>query len=203
MALVTTIHLRGDRASQPAASSANSGYIYCVTDEGNIIERSNGSAWQAYSPTSSGGDYLKYEDQKAQNTSGGTFTSGSWQTRVINTEVSDVGGHGTLASNQITLAAGTYIIRASAPAFATNRHQARLQNVTDATTVLVGTSEHTDTQGDGNQSRSWVQGRFTIGASKALEIQHQCQGTRPTFGFGVESNFTTEVYTVVELWKVG
>lgn len=54
MALVTAIHLRGTRAAQPAASSANAGYIYCVTDEGNILERSSGSAWQAYSPTGSG-----------------------------------------------------------------------------------------------------------------------------------------------------
>jgi hypothetical protein len=121
---------------------------------------------------------------------------------VLNTEVSDVGNYGSLASNQITLDAGTYIIRASAPAFATNRHQTRLQNVTDATTVLIGTSEHNNTQGDGNQSRSWVHGLFTIGSGKALELQHQCQATRATFGLGVEGNFTTEVYAVVELWKV-
>lgn len=67
MALVTAIHLRGTRAAQPAASSANAGYIYCVTDESNILERSSGSAWQAYSPGASGSGTV---------TNTGTLTSG-------------------------------------------------------------------------------------------------------------------------------
>lgn len=49
MATVNDIHLRGTRASQPAASAANKGYLYCVTDEGNILERSDGSSWASYS----------------------------------------------------------------------------------------------------------------------------------------------------------
>lgn len=49
---VSEIHLRGLRSAQPAASSSNNGFIYCVTDENDILERSNGSAWQAYSPSS-------------------------------------------------------------------------------------------------------------------------------------------------------
>lgn len=40
--------LRGTRALQPAVSAVASGTIYFVTDE-NVIERSNGSAWQSYS----------------------------------------------------------------------------------------------------------------------------------------------------------
>lgn len=55
MALVTAIHLRGTRASQPAAATANAGYLYCVTDESDIIERSSGSVWEAYSPAANAG----------------------------------------------------------------------------------------------------------------------------------------------------
>ena len=147
--------------------------------------------------------YLQYRDEKAQNTGGGTFTSGAWRTRVLNTEVADVGGFGTLASNQITLAAGTYIISAKAPAFACNQNQLRLQNVTDAITVLVGQAAYSsvNTQSDG--STALLNGIFTIAASKALELQHQCVTTAATIGFGVQCNFTTEVYAVVELWKIG
>lgn len=150
-------------------------------------------------------NYLQYRDQKAQNTAGGTFTSGAWQTRDLTTEVSDVGGFGALSSNQITLAAGTYLIRASAPGWKVNRHQLRLQNVTDASTVLIGQGTYTfdNGAGDGSQSLATLQGLFTIAASKALELQHQCQTTVATKGFGVEANFTTEVYAVVELWKIG
>lgn len=147
--------------------------------------------------------YLNYQDQQAQNTQGGTFTSGAWRTRVLNTEVSDTGGYGSLSSNQITLTAGTYIIRASAPAWAVGRHQIRLQNVTDATTVLVGRQGFIDIGATGGVNISELTGKFTIGASKALELQHQCETTKSTNGFGIAANFTTEVYAVVELWKVG
>jgi hypothetical protein len=147
--------------------------------------------------------YLQYRDEKTQNTAGGTFTSGAWRTRTLNTEVSDVGALGSLSSNQITLTAGTYVIRATAPAWTVNRHQARLQNVTDATTVLIGTAAFSSSSGTGAMTESTISGVFTIGASKALELQHQCQTTEATDGFGVGANFTTEVYTVVELWKIG
>lgn len=53
MATLPNIILRGTRASQPAAGTA--GRLYCVTDEGGIIERDSGSAWQSYSPAAGGG----------------------------------------------------------------------------------------------------------------------------------------------------
>lgn len=148
--------------------------------------------------------YLLYEDQKTQNTYGGTFTSGAWRTRTLNTEVADTGGLGTLASNQITLAAGTYRIAVSAPAYGVDRHQARLQNVTDATTVLLGASAYSANNTGAGQASivSTIQGVFTIAASKALEVQHQGQTTESSDGFGVAANFATEIYTRVELWKI-
>lgn len=44
--------LRSTRALQPSAVDAGSGALYCVTDEDNIVEQSNGAAWVRYSPTS-------------------------------------------------------------------------------------------------------------------------------------------------------
>jgi hypothetical protein len=46
---------RGPRASQPAATAVVPGTLYGVTDEGDLIERSNGTVWEAYSPVPSGG----------------------------------------------------------------------------------------------------------------------------------------------------
>lgn len=46
--------LRGTRASQPTATTVPTGTLYCVTDESSIVERSSGSAWQAYSPAAAG-----------------------------------------------------------------------------------------------------------------------------------------------------
>lgn len=52
MATPTVVHLRGNRAGQPAAAVGNAGVLYCVTDEGDIVERSNGTTWESYSPAS-------------------------------------------------------------------------------------------------------------------------------------------------------
>ncbi len=146
-------------------------------------------------------DYICLQDQKAQNTNGGTFTLGAWRTRDLNTEVADDGGHCSLVANQFTLATGTYRIHASAPGFYVTSHQAILYNITDASVTLVGTSE-VSYQGDSTQTRSHICGQFTIAAPKVFEIQHRCDATYATYGFGHAANFTTEVYTIVELWKV-
>lgn len=145
--------------------------------------------------------YIKISDTKAQNTNGGTFTSGAWRTRVLNTEDSDVGSHAALASNQITLSAGTYECRISCPAFKVEGHQARLYNTTGAAIVLIGTSESADSSNNGS-TRSFIVGKFTIATSQALEVQHRCGSTQASNGLGARANFTSEVYTIAEFWKV-
>jgi hypothetical protein len=139
------------------------------------------------------------EDQKAQNTNGGSATSGAWRTRTLNTLVRNVDTLASLATNQITLPAGTYYIKWAAPAAQCNAHQTRLQNITDAATVSVGTSEFATTS---VQSSSFGKCVVTITASKAFEIQHQVQVTSGTNGFGQAANFTTEVYARVEITRL-
>ena len=65
MALLGEVILRDTRANQPAANTVGAGTLYCVTDEAFILERSSGSAWEAFSP-SGGGDV----------SASGTLTSG-------------------------------------------------------------------------------------------------------------------------------
>lgn len=156
-----------------------------------------GVSWQALAVV----DYINLRDQKAQNTAGGTATSGAWRTRDLNTKAIDTGSICTLSGNQFTLPVGTYRIKVSAPAYHVDRHQARLQNITDATTTLVGTSE-LSLSGGYATTRSFIEGEFTIATSKTFEVQHQVQTTDATQGFGAEANFTTEVYTIVEIWRV-
>lgn len=147
------------------------------------------------------------EEQQTQGTDGGTFTSGAWQTRALNTEVLDVNGNCSLSSNQFTLDAGTYEIVFWAVGFSCNAHQCRIQNVTDGTTVQNGsvvTSENQDGATNGLEIATTSHGadRFTVAASKALELQHRCQTTKNTDGFGNALNATTEVYAQVWLRKV-
>lgn len=149
--------------------------------------------------------YWNIVDQKAANTVSGTFTSGAWQTRTLNTTIgSNTITGSSLLNNQFTLPSGTYRIFATAPAFAINRHKAKLRNITDSSDTLLGTSNYASATGTAH-SDSLIKGIFTITSSKTFEIQHQCQTTSTdTRGFGVESNFSVnEIYTQVELWKLG
>jgi hypothetical protein len=145
---------------------------------------------------------LHVRDEKTANTSGGTFTSGSFQTRTLNTSVTNEISGASLSSNQITLPTGTYYIDAAAPAHQVNQHKAILKNITDSSNTLIGTSEFT-APGAAYTTSSFVTGRFTIASSKTFELQHRCGTTGTTTGFGYASNFSIiEVYTDVKIWKV-
>jgi hypothetical protein len=142
-------------------------------------------------------------DEKAQNTAGGTFTSGADQTRVLKVEHSDASGICSLSGNQFTLSAGTYEITVRAPAVTVNYHYLILYNVTDTAVIETGNASFARPDPNGDSSDAWLFHKFTIGASKALEIRHRCTTTAATFGFGLAGNHATEVYTEVVLRKVG
>jgi len=144
---------------------------------------------------------LYIEDQKAANTAGGTFTSGAWQKRDLNTVVTNEITGASLASSQITLPAGTYEARFSCPAFAVSRHKAKLYNVTASANIILGSSE--DSPPTGSVDKSFGFGRFTLAVQSVLELRHQCQITYATYGLGVESNFAViEVYSQIEIRKI-
>lgn len=146
--------------------------------------------------------YIKVTDTKAQNTNGGTFTSGAWRTRDLTTEDNDTNNDCSLANNQIILATGTYECRISCPCYEVDSHQARLYNTTGATIVSLGTCAFSAGSGGGGYTDSIIVGRFTIAASQVLEVQHYCNTTRTDYGYGIAFNQTSEVYTIVEFWRV-
>jgi hypothetical protein len=157
------------------------------------------------------GDYICLQDQKANDTAGGTFTSGAWRTRDLNIKVADTGGDCTLAANQFTLAAGTYYIRASAPAYCVEDHKIRLHETTSTLSDIIGTSEFAYFYAVScySQTRSFIVGTFTVTPAHVtanqniFEIQHRCTNTYATHGLGNASGFgVIEVYTIVELWKL-
>jgi len=143
--------------------------------------------------------YLRVSDEKAANTAGGTFTSGAWQTRSLNIIGSQVDVKASLTANQLLLEAGVYLCRIVCPAYAVNRHKARLRNMSDGADLLLGTSEFSGTAA---QTSSMIVGRIDLPTQKVIEVQHRCETTVATSGFGRESNFSvTEVYAVAEFWK--
>jgi len=136
-------------------------------------------------------------DLKAQGVSGGTFASGAWQTRDINTIVVDLNSLVTLTgANRFRLKAGRYYYRAEAPTHAVNRHQARLFNVTQNTLVNSGTpmiSYHSYS----GANFSTVQGLIISNGTDEYILQHQCETTVAVNGFGMSGNFAEEVYSTI------
>ena len=142
-------------------------------------------------------------EEQTTGTAGGGATSGSWETRVLNTEVTDTGADATLSSNQITLTTGTYEVYVRAPAHRVDGHKIRFQNVTDASTVIEGANSQADSGLTTNHNFAFLHTRFTIASNKAFEVQHRGETTRATDGYGLAASLgSQEVYTEVWLFKI-
>ena len=113
----------------------------------------------------------------------GAFTSGDWRTRDINTEVADPDSIVTLASNQFTLQAGSYLIRYSQTGYAVNRLAVRLRNITDGSTAGVGEAAYYNA-GQGNMWSTSGIARVVISGAKVFEVQGRVETTKSSNGFG-------------------
>lgn len=153
-----------------------------------------------------GHNYIHIEDQKTPaGTDGGTFTSGAWRTRDLNTIVSDDNSLVvSLSTNQITLVAGTYRVDAWCPAFEVDDNQVRLQNITAASTLLLGKvgRAFNDSGSAIGSYHLHVGGKVTVAASQVLELQHRGSDNKTDFGFGIGANFGTEIFSTIEFVKL-
>ena len=145
--------------------------------------------------------YAKVSDVKSSGSHGGTFTSGAWQTRDINTEDSDADSLLSISANQITLEAGTYRCLISCPGYRVDSHKSRLYDTTGTATLLEGTTGHAGAAGV-STTTSFTKGRFTLSEQSVLEVQHRCSTTVTPGGFGLAAGFgVDEVYTIAEFWR--
>jgi len=141
------------------------------------------------------------KDERSSGTNGQTLTGNStYVTRVINTTATNEITSASVASNVISLPAGTYFvdgyIQSAGGAF--NSEKGRIRNTTDGTTLLVS-----------NGGYSWTAdyifaplrflGRFTISGTKNIEIQWVAgTGTKAAENAG----FEIETYLSVCFWKI-
>ena len=149
-----------------------------------------------------GKELLHVRDEKTSGTQGGTFTSGSFVTRTLNTSVTNEISGASLSSNQITLPSGTYFVIADAPAYSCDTHRLKLRNITDSSDTLLGNLQRIADAVDG-LTTAMLSGRFTISAQKTFELQHRCNTTENTYGLGIASGYSlTEIYANIMIWKV-
>jgi hypothetical protein len=120
------------------------------------------------------------QETQADGTNGGTFTQDAWRTRALNTTQANTISGASLASNQVTLPAGTYRINGHAAAYGVSYHQARLYNITASATLLIGKKARSLNI----QSGSEVVGLLTLGATTVIELQHYASYSQSEYGFG-------------------
>jgi hypothetical protein len=149
--------------------------------------------------------YMLVRDEKAQGTDGGTTVGNTTATRVLNTLVDNTISGASLASNQITLPAGTYRFRGRAPISAGNTHKAYLYNVTAGAVAIYGTAENgsVSTADDLSNTYSEVVGRISLAAPAVFEVRHFTSSSFSGLGWGNATNIAgmNEIYTVVEIIK--
>lgn len=191
-----------DLSDNPSTPPSGKTWVYTKAD-GLYLKDDAGTVTGPLGPsTSVVNDYVQVSDVKAQNTAGGALSSGSWQTRDLNTEVFDGGGCVTVASNQVTIVkAGKYRMRAVAPAYAVNQHQLKLYNVSTASDIALGPLAYSNSTNNGLTSAE-VSGEVTLSVGNVIEVRHRVASSKTVNGAGIAGNWGPETYTVLEMWRV-
>lgn len=181
------------------ASPANTDYI--IMDVSGVLKRVLPDDALA-AASLSGGSGFGIWSQTATSGTGGGAPSVGWNTRAINEEEYNAISGSSLASNQITLPAGTYLARywAIGGTGASQAHQVRLYNVTAATAVTGSEGASCFIGGDGNDAWFASHGTciFTLGASQAIRLEHyfakvQANGLGAATSSGVGEKYA-EIY---------
>ena len=81
--------------------------------------------------------FATFNETQANGTDGGASVATTWTTRVLNTTVINGITGASLATNQVTLPAGTYTVTVFSPFRNTNLTKIRLYNITDSASLMV------------------------------------------------------------------
>lgn len=209
--MVTHASLTGSDLHEPKGiDSANSGEVY-------IADGSGSGDWSALSDINPfANNFAHYREQRTAGTSSTlSISSGTWGTVPLNTEVTDEIGL-TLSSSTLLLTSGTYHAKAIVPIrFSSDARgfKGRLYSITDGSSLVVGPvtrsleiSVSVPTIGSGNIdledfAKVFLEGRFTIAASKTVSLQvYSSGGTGLTMSSVGGSE--VEVYGELYLWKL-
>ena len=152
--------------------------------------------------------YLEYGWVCAPNTAVQIPPANTITTLTIDTEVADTGNFGSIASNQITLAAGTYYFKAYSPCSSASGYYGAgtlgLYNVTASKYITIGCQDATTGTGTFK-----VDGQFTIASPAVFELRVCAGGSYAwlvgNFGIYGQSSLATagaDQRTTLKLWKL-
>lgn len=147
------------------------------------------------------GRLLWVRDQKPNGTAGGDLTLGAYRTRTLNTVVANEIIGASLASDRVTLPAGTYRFQASCTSFGATNVRLRLQNITGAATLSESINIGYLGSGALSNTLGTFSGQFTLTAVSLVELQIIGSTTRVADGMGQAGSLgTVEVYSDLQIW---
>ena len=171
------------------------GQVISETDT-DSLKVYNGTSWVDVAPK-----IAIFNETQAASTTGGTFTSGAWQTRTLNTTVVNNITSCSLASNAVSLPAGTYRMRAIAQAFQVAEHQVKIFNSTDSTDVQLGGQGYSATTNEVT-TFSEATAVVTITGTKSFVVQHRCATTKASQGFGTAVSWGNCIFATFEIVRI-
>jgi hypothetical protein len=140
-------------------------------------------------------------DEKASGVDAAASVAGV-QTRVLNTVRHNSIPSASLASNQITLPAGSYLVEGEAPAINVTTHHAYIYNVTVGAIALHGSNADNSNPSspDSCKSTSTFFGKIVLAATTVLELRHWTQSVGI---LGWANNQGLEVYSQLKITRIG
>lgn len=166
-------------------------------DPSNVPTRGNVAAAIAV-----GTNRMHVQHKVAAGTNSGNYPgAGAWTTRPLTTVITNTISGASLASNLITLPAGTYRVRARSPMFRVNQNTSRLYDTTNSVTLIEGSSTFSNDQCDSN---SWIEGEFTLAGTADVAHQAAADSARTVNAYGHSTNYGSYcIYGEVILEKIG
>ena len=177
------------------------GWLGFVQDEDKFVAY-KGTAWEDQDGMGPAQETAlataTYQDQKSNGTAGGSSVASAWTARVLNTEVHNTITGCSLATDTITLPAGSYLIMASSPFYNVNSAKIRFKSTTTAT-VINGTQVY-DSSTFPSGAVASLYGRLTLSAEEAFKLEYYCESVRATDGLGLASpESAVEIYSTVQI----
>lgn len=182
--------------SQIATDGANK---YISTDGSGNIQ------WEVKDTGYFGGAAVMWE-QQSTNTNAGATNSTLDQVRVLNqsTDPSSILADFDAATYSWDLDAGTYMIEAKAPAADTGNFICWVENTTDGTIAVNGTSASGGSSKNTETQWTFASGIVTIAGTKTFQLKFRSSSSTAIYGLGRPANISghDEIYSVVKVFKL-
>ena len=173
--------------------------VVCLSTSTGVVTNYRGSV--VSSDLFAQAPLMHVREELSNGASPASSSASTWNTRALQTtSINQISG-ASLASNVVTLPAGTYYIEASAEAVVTDDNRLRIRKTSGtATTLLVGPGNRAGS-GISYVTPAIIQGRFTLSETSDIELQHYTESAG-TLG-EVQPDSEVEVYSELLIWKVG